>query len=98
MAVRSVSRTNRALLLRNGCIYVSSPILVTLMMEAPRFSATSVRTRATLRNISEDFISHDYPQFFVFSPVLSNALMRSIHVRRLAQLYEGSWDNTHDLS
>jgi hypothetical protein len=31
----------------------SSPILVTLMTEAIRSSATSVLTRATLRNISE---------------------------------------------
>jgi hypothetical protein len=31
----------------------SSPILVTLMKEALSFSETSVRTRATRRNISE---------------------------------------------
>jgi hypothetical protein len=36
----------------------SSPILVSLMMEALRSSETFVLTRATLRNISEDNILH----------------------------------------
>jgi hypothetical protein len=34
----------------------SSPFLVTLMMEALRYSETSILTRATLRNIPEDGI------------------------------------------
>jgi hypothetical protein len=38
----------------------SSPILVTLMMEAPDSSETSVLTRTTHHNISEDSIVHSY--------------------------------------
>jgi hypothetical protein len=47
-------------LLVTAGIAPSSPILVTLIMGATRSSETSVITRATERNITEDDILHNH--------------------------------------
>jgi hypothetical protein len=56
----SMGRNTMSFLLVTANVVPSSPMLVTLMMGAIRYFETSVLTRATRRNFTEDGILHSH--------------------------------------
>jgi hypothetical protein len=95
LVVTSNQRTLQRRLLVTASVVPSSPILVTLMMEALSPSETSVLTRDTLRNIPEDGILESV--FVTLSVTFMNEFVHCIEFEALTAVTMSSlsvfWDS-----